>query len=104
MVKWDYLPLHKMLGQKVISLPFKTNYIAQRITTLIIKTQNRNVLQNSPRKDVKLHLPITCQSHLSAVLQCLILKIIKFRSSANNTNENCSADRPVCLMHGAKCY
>jgi hypothetical protein len=32
-----------------------------------------------PGKHVKLNLPITCQFHLSVMLECLILKIVLFR-------------------------
>ena len=39
-----------------------------------------------PTKNVKLNLPITYQLYLSVILQYLILKIILFRCSVNNTN------------------
>ena len=39
-----------------------------------------------PGKNVKLNLSFTCQFHLSVMLQRLILKIVLFRYSVNNTN------------------
>ena len=39
-----------------------------------------------PTQNVKLNLPITYQLYLSVILQYLILKIILFRCSVNNTN------------------
>ena len=52
----------------------------------LLKTQNRNVLQNTSQKACQIksanYLPI----HLSVMLRCLILKMILFRCNVNDTN------------------
>jgi len=86
-VNWD-IPSNytKYIADQLFTYPLKL--ITQHKTLLhwLLKTQNRNVLQNTSQKARQIksanYLPI----NLSAMLRCLILKMILFRCSVNNTN------------------
>jgi len=68
------------------------NYLLKLITQhkalphRLLKTQNRNVLQNTSQKARQIKYANYLPIHLSAMLRCPILKMILSRCNVNNTN------------------
>ena len=64
----------------------------------LLKTQNRNVLQNTSQKACQIKSANYLPVHLSAMLRCLILKMILFRCSVNNTNCRSAMQTGLCVQ------
>jgi len=98
-VNWD-IPSNytQYIADQIFNYPLKLITQHKALPHWLLKTQNRNVLQNTSQKARQIKSASYFPIHLSAMLRCLILKMILFRCSVNNTNCRSAVQTGRCVQ------